>query len=1191
MDQTSLKKKLEFIESYKAASNAATGSKYDSNANVTQKNIATLQCELGKKDIIEVRRAIMRNYLTNLYGEEVAKQYFADLGHHIIYQNDETTIFPYTYSAKEVVNVKYNGQLLLVSMDQLYALVDMEEVLLDEKQEVYGKFPQDLQILDKDGWTTVRRLIRKKRHRDLVRVKTAFGEDLIVTDNHPLIVSDNIDDTIEAKDGAELNGKQFKLDRPLEWNVHQTLDLTAICDGHIFTRFDTHFTSQTKKYGRYYLSPNSVDLTEELGYLVGFFIGDGNYVASDEENIQITQKDRDVLEKLANIAIKYFNAPCVIRGEDGENKYNLHIYSFAFAALLRKYFKIGSYAQNKTLPVNILETNREFARGVVWGLVDSDGTTKDGTMTIRLSSRAGTNQLFWVLKELGYTVGCVMQEAPVGFQEQVQKGYKQNYTLWGVSATVRDESLLSPLSFKAKDVKVNKHTLKYKNGWVNITDVRTVKEGLFLNEINEYIYDITTDSHSFICNNLWVHNCAAISIYPFLLDGLKILGGSSGAPSHANSFIGGLINLVFMGASQFAGALAIPEFFCAFDHYLRVDYGNDYVKRWDETMESWGNRRSTLKDKIYDWFQQFVYSINQPAGARNYQSPFINIAYFDEYYFRNVFHDYIFPDGDEPCWETTKELQKLFMSWFNDERTRAVLTFPVETANLLVTNYQYADDETADFMAEMWSKGHSFFMYQSDSVDALASCCFSGDQLARVKIDGVELDLSFADLYAKYGDSVLDVYHLGDWKKGRTIKLPPRPIYRIRLDNDAVLLASDNHIHVLKDREVATTDLVVGDTLRCYEHGETVYSSILSVEQIPYHGSSIYCFAMEDQAEPYFTLSNGVVTHNCRLRNEIQENVFSYTLGAGGVKTGSKCVITLNLNRITQDWYNQAGPDERMSGISEYITSIITRVHKYLNGWNAKLWDDFEAGLLPMYTHGFIDLDKQYLTCGVNGFVEAAEFLATKDDCKYKGMRVAPDNVAYKALAADILGTIKRANRDARTEHAMFNQECVPGENLAGKFYNWDKADGYVVPQGRVLYNSYFYRVEDPTVDPVSKFFYQGTGFATECDGGVALHNNLSEHLTKAQYRKLMDVAVQAGCNYWTFNIPNTICNDCEHIDKRMLTVCPKCGSTNLDYATRIIGYLKRVSNFSELRQAEEKMRYYGDASSVKLVDSETEER
>lgn len=150
------------------------------------------------------------------------------------------------------------------------------------------------------------------------------------------------------------------------------------------------------------------------------------------------------------------------------------------------------------------------------------------------------------------------------------------------------------------------------------------------------------------------------------------------------------------------------------------------------------------------------------------------------------------------------------------------------------------------------------------------------------------------------------------------------------------------------------------------------------------------------------------------------------------------------------------------------------------------------------------------------------------------------------------------------------------GENASAKLYQWDKKDGYVVPKGRNLYNSYFYVVEDTTIDPVKKFYYQGNGFASECDGGVALHNNLSEFLTKKQYRLLMDVAVKAGCNYFTYNIPATICNDCGCRDKRYLHECPKCGSKNLDYETRIIGYLRRVSNFSEARQLEASRRYYG---------------
>ena len=208
--------------------------------------------------------------------------------------------------------------------------------------------------------------------------------------------------------------------------------------------------------------------------------------------------------------------------------------------------------------------------------------------------------------------------------------------------------------------------------------------------------------------------CCSISLYPFILNGLKPLGGTSGAPKHANSFIGGLINLIYMVASQFAGAVAVPETLCYLDYFLRKDYGNEYIYHLDDPLEIWGNVKKTLRGKIEDWFQQLVHSINAPAGSRNYQSPFTNIAYFDKYYFESIFKDFVFPDGDEPCYETTKELQKMFMKWFNNERNTDILTFPVESANILVEDKQYKDSEFADFLAEMHSLGHSFFIYQRD---------------------------------------------------------------------------------------------------------------------------------------------------------------------------------------------------------------------------------------------------------------------------------------------------------------------------------------------------------------------------------------------------------------------------------------------------------------------------------------------
>ena len=516
--------------------------------------------------------------------------------------------------------------------------------------------------------------------------------------------------------------------------------------------------------------------------------------------------------------------------------------------------------------------------------------------------------------------------------------------------------------------------------------------------------------------------CAAISLYPFLLDGLKQIGGTSLPPQHADSFIGSFLNLIFAVAAQFAGAIAVPETLTYFDHFLRKDFGDDYTDHLDDIIEKRRSKSRTLRERIEDWFGQLVYTINQPAAARGNQSVFFNIAYFDKGYFESIFKDFVFPDGDEPKWETTKELQKLFMKWFNKERLINILTFPVETVNMLVDKEtkKYKDEETAQFMCEMWAEGASFFMYQSDSADSLSSCC--------------------------------------------------------------------------------------------------------------------------------------------RLRNGIEDNIFSTTLGAGGIKTGSKGVITINLNRIVQDWDN--GPST--ATLQEYVGIIIKRVQKYLIAFNDIVWDYKRAGLLTIYDAGFIDLDSQYLTIGINGFVEGAEYLNIPID---------PTKGSYQDYAHDILTTIEDLGKKARTEHIKFNLEFIPGESLGVKNAKWDTKDGYVVP--RSCYNSYFYIVEDTNVDPVAKFYYQGKGFADQCSGGVALHNNLDEHLSAAQYRHLMDVAVDAGCNYFTYNVMNTICNHCGYISKHTFTTCPKCNSEDVDYATRIIGYLKRISAFSAARQIEAGKRAY----------------
>jgi ribonucleoside-triphosphate reductase len=249
-----------------------------------------------------------------------------------------------------------------------------------------------------------------------------------------------------------------------------------------------------------------------------------------------------------------------------------------------------------------------------------------------------------------------------------------------------------------------------------------------------------------------------------------------------------------------------------------------------------------------------------------------------------------------------------------------------------------------------------------------------------------------------------------------------------------------------------------------------------------------------------------------------------------------------------------------------FLEEIVDLCHKVQICYNENLKELQKKGMLPLFDAGYINLGRQYLTIGVNGLVEAAEFLKIKIS----------DNPEYEKFVQDVLGLIERYNKKyySKKDGLMFNCEMIPAENVGVKHSKWDREDGYEVH--RDCYNSYFYIVEDPNTNVLDKFRLHGEKYIKHLTGGSALHCNLEEHLTKEQYRQLLRVAAREGCNYFTFNIPNTICNDCGHIDKRYLKECPECHSHNIDYLTRIIGYLKRVSNFSEPRQEEAARRYYG---------------
>lgn len=604
--------------------------------------------------------------------------------------------------------------------------------------------------------------------------------------------------------------------------------------------------------------------------------------------------------------------------------------------------------------------------------------------------------------------------------------------------------------------------------------------------------------------------CMSGSMYPFLQTGIKELGGLSSAPKNLDSYCGMFINYIFAVSSQFAGAVATPEFLVYFDHYARKEWGQDYFQQSDgfykigpkfrellnashywcntvnelkahdfgseelnnlrdeivyeserplteEELKTYKNEQAknpefslklgdgtrTIRGQIHQYFQQVIYSINQPAAARGMQAAFVNFAYFDSAFFEGMFGEFQFPDGDIPCWDSVKWIQKVFMQWFNDERLRTMLTFPVESFALVYQNGHFIDQESADFVADEYARGHSFFTYISDTVDSLSSCC--------------------------------------------------------------------------------------------------------------------------------------------RLKNMLTTKEFNFTNGNMGIMTGSKSVITLNLNRLIQDFVtsdeglgisaHKAGERINQTDLwdfTEYLEKILERVYMYHTAYNELLWEVYDAGLLPAYSAHIIDLNKQYLTIGLNGLNQAAEYIGL--DCT--------DNEDYRSFCEMIFSTVKDCNSEHNGKfngHQLtFNTEQVPAESLAVKNYNWDKEDGYWVPEDTNLYASYIFKPNDARLTIFDKLRMHGSGYIGEfLDGGAAAHINLSEHLTAVQYKAVLEYAAKVGCQYFTFNIPNSECDDCGWIGKTPVEKCPHCGSEHISHWDRVIGYLTKIRNWSKGRRIEQKTRVY----------------
>lgn len=1254
---------LDFIERYKNADNAADGSERDANANVENKNITTMEGELFKGDFIGVNRLAMWQKIKELYDEGLAEEYLRQLEEHEIYRHDETALKPYCVSitmypflfggitsigglSDAPTNIhSYTGgiiNLVFAIASQFAGAVSTPEFLPYFDYFLRKEYGDDYYLRADE----VVDLSLKKR--TIRKVVEDLFQQAVYSLNQP---------------AAARNFQCVREDTTQLWTPQGFKYLSELKEGDTcFVWKDGKISEQPIRHLNVYdYDGEMIQFKGEDGYQQTVTPNHRVVYKNDENDEWAIKEAKDIEHHLSNVAMPIAGQ---LEREDvdiSDNMLRLCVYAIMYS------FTKGARIKSPTL---------DF---------------------IMVSNTSLLNEIKTALQK-----------------EKLVYTEKEHFIhLLGSSLT----SITLSKKSSADILSLLNNTKEQIPEWFSQLSPRQA-------QIVLDCWSKTGAEHLLSCRN-----------------------------------------------KEDADALQQVCMIAGLGSSIVYRDGTPYVQTFNcSSKKVWASSRITYKGRVWCPTTDAGIVIFREENKTPYvsgNSVFWNIAYYDEPYFKGLFQDFVFPDGSPMIWESTSWLQETFMNWFNEERKKKILTFPVESISLLHNGKEFMDPYWKEKTAEMWAKGHSFFCYTSNSVDSLSSCCFSPDTKVLAKSSSGVFFGPIRDLHnMKYTGNKenLCVYHNGSWASAKTIKLPARPMYSIKTANGKTVCATDNHLFPTLRGDVPAESLTTDDYLlfntlaldavpekdeklsynqgfligmylgdgsidahgpcqksvmfslnkekfqSCISymnealseivHGEkfSVYKIVNNVVPVSYYGDiladfiqrfvsgryanekhllpetflqsqlfrkgildgfyatdggnsnriyttsqklsedieclcatlglntsvsitdrtdepvvirgetysrnfplycirwyspknkrsmkgifrivnngmyfrvtdirpvedyphdSVYCFEMDNQDEPYFTLPNGMITHNCRLRNEMQENTFSFTLGAGGVSTGSKCVMTMNVNRLVQNATRDHIP------IEEAVAAQTEKLHKYLLAFNAILKENLVKHMLPIYEAGFISLDKQYLTIGINGFVEGAEFL---------GIEIAPDNPEYISYGEKILKPIYLLNkRDKDPQNGiMFNTEFVPAENLGVKFAKWDKRDGYFVP--RDCYNSYFYLVEDETKNVLDKFKMSGKQFTQYLDGGSAYHCNLSEHLSKDQYLKMLDAAMITGCPYFTFNIPNTICNDCGHIDKHCLNECPACGSKNLDYATRVIGYLKRVSCFSKARREEAKKRAY----------------
>ena len=655
----------------------------DSNANVGQKDVVTLEREMSKPHLKLLSFNKIFYEMKKKYGVERAKQWLEEEWNGCYYLHDaySATLKSYCILPQECCTFILNGKHINCSLQDIYDKLSEAECV-DHENGVRYKKPNNLSVLDYDKeineyrYTRVLMVSTKETDEDFIFTKLHNGANIITTSSHKFICESG------------------------DIKASELVESESVC----YSTYDKHlFTNSLYEY-------NGLELTRDLGYIVGMYLAEGYNTRGQLSICQSFEKSRETYDKiislLTSIGIPYteYRNRGIIRLKNGNNNWERKLNKLMY----------GKLCSEKRLCEDYIHFNDDFLMGVLSGIIDGDGTiAQNDTVMIRMTSRTLINQIRAIGLHFGVFFGSRL---PYIQDEDEKRKIISKIPIYSANVNMNrnKEFFLSLDSIKVKrgfnnfsyDEKMANKNYECIFGKVKVRDNKKTYKP------SAKVFDLSTESHSFICNDILVHNCFAYDLEPIVKKGLYFIKNNNAQPpKHLVTFTDFVGETVSWCSNRTSGAVGLPNFLI-YSFYF-----------WKKDCES--GHYMLSKDYYRDQeFQRIIYKLNQPY-LRVDQSAFTNFSIFDHEYLVALFGGKEFPDGTfiVDYIDDIIEYEKDFMRVCSKIRSENMMTFPVLSFCLLRKNGKFIDEDFAKWCCKhnmQWADSNFFV---SEDVTSLSNCC------------------------------------------------------------------------------------------------------------------------------------------------------------------------------------------------------------------------------------------------------------------------------------------------------------------------------------------------------------------------------------------------------------------------------------------------------------------------------------